>query len=186
MWEDNMSFDWCHPDICLHKSRIHGQGHFAKKEILKDTIVFIFGGMPFFQNREELRAKSNQEKDLFYRSVIHLSDNFYLKAADSFHTPIKSRLINHSCDPNLIIEGHVVVRACRNILSGEELCLDYSTLCNPIDEHIIIERCFCKTALCRKQIASRDWKNPSLQKKYGVHFSFDLLKTMGKLDSSKA
>ena len=176
-----MRADWCHPDIYLHKSEIHGQGHFAKKKILKGTIVFIFGGMPFFQNREELRKKGNQEKDLFYRSVIHISDNFYLKASDSFHTPIKSRLINHSCDPNLVIEGHIVVRACRNIFSEEELCLDYSTLCNPKDEHIIVKSCFCKATVCRKQIASCDWKNLALHKKYGVHFSFDLLKKMGKL-----
>ena len=178
-----MSFDWCHPDTYIQKSKIHGHGHFANKKILKGAIVFIFGGIPFFQDKKELHAKNNQEKDLFYRSVIHLSDNFYLKVSDSFHPPVKSRLINHRCDPNLIIEGHIVVRAFRNILSGEELCLDYSTLCNPVDEHIIIESCFCKAIVCRKQITSYDWKNPALQKKYGVYFSFDLLKKMRKLDS---
>ena len=176
-----MDADWCHPDIYLCQSEIHGQGYFAKQTITKGNIVFVFGGTPFLQNLEELNKKENQEKDIFYRSVIPLSDDFYLKASENFHTPVKSRLINHSCDPNLMIEGHVVVRAFKNIPSGEELCLDYSTLCNPEDKHIMIVNCFCKRALCRKQITSYDWEAPSLQKRYGLHFSFALLKKMGKL-----
>ena len=176
-----MSMDWLHPDIYIKKSEIHGQSYFSKKKILKGAIVFIFGGWPFFQDREELKAKSQQVRDLFYRSVIHLSDNFYIKFSDDFHAPVKSRLINHSCDPNLVIEGQVVVRAFRDILPNEELCLDYSTVSNPQDEHIIIENCLCKTAECRRQIGSLDWKSQTLQKKYGTHFSFDLLKKMNKL-----
>lgn len=176
-----MSMDWLNPDIYLQSSEIHGQGYFSRKKILKGAIVFIFGGMPFFQNRLELLAKNNQEKYLFYRSVIHLSDDFYLKAFDGFHKSVKSRLINHSCNPNLIIEGQIIVRAFRDIMPSEELCLDYSTLSNPQDDHIIIESCLCKTTPCRKQIRSLDWRSRTLREKYGTHFSFDLLKHMNKL-----
>ena len=171
-----MSSDWRHPDLHICESSIHGQGWFSKKPILKNEIVFVFGGRPFIQNLKELRNKPFQEKDSFYRSVIHLSDDFYLKASDNPYRTPESRLINHSCDPNLIMEGHVVARAFRNIPSAQELYLDYSTMGHPEDEHIIIEKCACGTAFCRKQIRSRDWKSPALQKKYGVHFSFALLK----------
>ena len=70
------------------------------------------------------------------------------------------------------MEGHVVARAFRNIPSAQELYLDYSTMGHPEDEHIIIEKCACGTAFCRKQIRSRDWKSPALQKKIRGSFFF--------------
>ena len=175
--------DWCHPHTYCHNSSIHGEGNFAKKDIVKNSIVFIFGGAPFFQNQKELQEKSLQERVLFDRHVLHLTGSFYLKADKSPYMPVNSRLINHSCDPNLIIEGHIVVRAYRDIFSGEELCLDYGTITHSEDtrERIVIEKCLCQTSSCRQKITAQDWKQVSLQKKYGTHFTFDLLKKMGKV-----
>ena len=175
-----MNSDWYHPDLHICKSSIHGQGCFTKKPISKNTILLIFGGLPFIQSLEELRAKTLQERDQFYRSVIHISDDFYLKAFNNNNPQRPFRLINHSCDPNLIIEGHVVVRAFKNISEDTELCLDYSTMGNPADDHTIIKKCCCQADICRKQITSYEWKSLSLQKKYGIHFSFAILKKINQ------
>ena len=168
--------DYCHPDILCGKSEIHGQGCFAEKTLLKNTVAFVFGGTVFTQQLKELENQELRQRDRFYRSVIHLTDDLYLKISDDFSAPIKSRLINHSCDPNLLFEGHIVLRTRRDISPGEELCLDYGTAGNPEDERLIIEKCLCKKPSCRKSIYSYDWKNPALQKRYGLNFSLALLK----------
>ena len=172
--------DWLHPDIHVFKSQIHRRGCFAKKALVKGTVAFIFGGTVFYQNLKELKKKEHGYKDCFYHSVIHLIDDFYLKVSDDFSAPVKSRLINHSCDPNLIFEGSVVVRTRRDILPDEELCLDYGALGHPDDERLVIERCLCKKPSCRKQIYSYDWKNPALQQRYGLSFPTALLKRIKK------
>lgn len=74
--------------------------------------------------------------------------------------------INHSCDPNCWIEGLNTV-AKRKIAKGEELTLDYATLCidnEPFD-------CFCNSEKCRGAITGKDFKMKTLESAYGDHMS---------------
>lgn len=169
---------WHHPDIYLSKSSIHGIGTFTKKAIPKGTAVFVFYGTAFIHTIDDLSKKPWQDRYSFFKCNIPLSDDLWI--GDQNHR-LKTTYINHSCEPNLVIEGQILVRCYRNIQAKEELCLDYGTLflCNYMDT--VIEKCLCKSTLCRKEITSHDWKIPALQKKYGYNFSIALLKKMGRL-----
>ena len=58
-------------------------------------------------------------------------------------------LFNHSCDPNawVKVQGRSAeLRALRDILPGEQICFDYSTI---MDEDDFTMRCLCGSSLCR-------------------------------------
>ena len=179
MFQDlqNIQIDWSLSDTYVSSSNIHGLGHFTKKHIPKNTIVVVFGGIPFKKEDAKVFKRGSQEEWLFYASNLPISNGFMIGHPSFF---IK-RPINHSCDPNLVIEGQIVTRAYRDISPDEELCLDYGTITDDAQRYTIIEKCLCKTRCCRKQITSYDWKESALQEKYGSHFSISLLKKMGKI-----
>lgn len=168
--------NYIHPAACLRQSEIHGRGWFLKKPVPKGTVLFVYGGRPFAQSLPDLKRKPLLEQDLFYRSVIHLSGDFYLRVSGgSVRRPSKALLINHSCDPNLAVEGCLALKARKDIPAEQELCMDYGAIGNPEDERLIMEKCFCGKPSCRKRITSRDWRLPELQKKYGLNFAPALL-----------
>ncbi|CAF3288105.1 unnamed protein product [Rotaria socialis] len=74
--------------------------------------------------------------------------------------------INHSCDPNVWINGLGCI-ARRNIASGEELTINYSTFMTTIPDF----PCWCGTAICRRQIKSDEYKEKWFQERYGLHVS---------------
>ena len=80
--------------------------------------------------------------------------------------------INHSCDPNVGIQGQVCLVAMRDIAAGEELCYDYAfTDSDAFDEF----DCACGCGACRGRVTGEDWKLTQLQDRYGEFFS-DYLK----------
>jgi len=61
-------------------------------------------------------------------------------------------LFNHSCDPNawVKIQGtSAELHAIRDIVPGEEVCFDYSTI---LDEGDFTMQCRCGSPLCRRLI----------------------------------
>jgi hypothetical protein len=64
--------------------------------------------------------------------------------------------INHSCDPNIYIDGQIVFRALRNISKDEYLCVDYGTFM--ITKSDPIPRCNCGSATCRGKVTGEDYK----------------------------
>ena len=75
--------------------------------------------------------------------------------------------LNHSCDPNLGIDGQIIFAALRDIEAGEELFFDYGT---GDDDEWEME-CTCGAAECRVTITGRDWRPPELQRKRRGYFS---------------
>ncbi len=71
--------------------------------------------------------------------------------------------INHSCCPNVIIDGSLQLLAIADINPGEELLLDYST--TELDPYWTM-KCLCKCKGCRKTLRSFQILPSSLQKKY--------------------
>jgi uncharacterized protein len=76
--------------------------------------------------------------------------------------------LNHSCDPNLGLQGQIVFVAFRDIAAGEELTIDYAMT----DDEPYEMECQCGSATCRKLITGADWQKPELQKKYDGYFSW--------------
>ena len=76
--------------------------------------------------------------------------------------------LNHSCQPNVGVQGQIVFVAMRSITAGEELTCDYAMIGDEPDEM----ECCCSSETCRKLITGADWRNPELQKKYNGYFSW--------------
>jgi hypothetical protein len=82
--------------------------------------------------------------------------------------------LNHSCAPNVGIQGQILFVAMRNIRAGEELTIDYAMFGGDPKPM----RCDCKAAACRGVITSGDWRRKDLQRKYRGYFSSYLQRKM--------
>ena len=77
---------------------------------------------------------------------------------------------NHSCDPNLGVQGQIVFVAMRDIQPGEELTHDWATT----DDDSYQMECECGSPQCRRIITGQDWRKHELQQKYRSYFSWYL------------
>ena len=57
--------------------------------------------------------------------------------------------MNHSCDPNVWMEGSMTLVARRAFVTGEGLTLDYS-LTEAVEDFVMEWGCVCGSANCRK------------------------------------
>src|SRR5690242_18822928 len=78
---------------------------------------------------------------------------------------------NHSCEPNIGVQGQIVFVAMRDIAAGEELTHDWATT----DDDTYEMECHCGAATCRGIITGQDWRKPELQEKYRDYLSWYLL-----------
>ncbi len=69
---------------------------------------------------------------------------------------------NHSCDPNLALQGQIVLLAMRDVAPDEELTIDWATT----DDGDHQMACRCGSARCRGTITGKDWMKPELQERY--------------------
>jgi uncharacterized protein len=76
--------------------------------------------------------------------------------------------LNHSCEPNLGLQGQVVYVALRDIAIDEELTFDYAMNSDEPDQM----PCRCGSQNCRGTITGLDWQKPEIQKKYDGYFSW--------------
>jgi len=77
---------------------------------------------------------------------------------------------NHSCDPNIGVQGQIVFVAMRDIQPGEELTHDWATTDDDSDEM----RCNCGARTCRGIITGQDWRREELQRKYRGYIAWYL------------
>ena len=161
------SLNWCHPKTSVQDGGIEGAGRFTSAEINKDDPVCLIGGLVV--TREELEQLDYKNAGQHTLTIV---DGLYLLNPNT--DPKKRVAVNHSCEPNVYVEGQVLFRAMRKILVGEELTLDYATI---IDEHrTIIQDCNCGSFRCRKSITGKDWMLKSVQGLYGEQFNASILK----------
>lgn len=155
------------PKTEVKQSAIQGKGLFAKEKILRDEIVAIKGGSIFI--KEEWQKL---EKDLG-PAEIQIGDNFFIAPTSTEERDGSMIYTNHSCDPNIGIQGQIVFVAMRNIEAGEELTHDWATTDNLDDFEM---NCNCGAKDCRGKITGKDWMNIQLQEKYKGYFSWYLQK----------
>lgn len=113
--------------IRVSKSKIHGQGVFAKRNIPKGTriIEYIGDRVPL----TTLLIESNEGKQANFYAFGLDSSTFI----DGTKNGNDARFINHSCQPNCesyIFDQRVFIYAARDIRRFEELTFDYQ-LGNP-------------------------------------------------------
>lgn len=155
----------------VKNSPIHGKGLFAAEQILKDEIVAVKGGYIF--NRDEL--EKIEEK--LGPAEIQIGENLYIGPKNEKERNGALLYLNHSCEPNIGIQGQITFVAMRNIDAGEELTHDWAR--TDFDDYEMI--CSCGAKQCRGIITGRDWQKKELQKKYKGYFTWYLQK---KIDDS--
>ncbi len=148
----------------VRASAIHGQGLFAAHAIAAREIVAVKGGhiltkADWTALEPELGAAEIQiAEDLFIAPV--LQDQ---RDGSMIYT-------NHSCEPNIAIQGQIVFVAMRDIRPGEELTHDWATT----DDDDYVMQCRCARASCRGTITGKDWMKKELQEKYRGWFCWFL------------
>jgi uncharacterized protein len=96
--------------------------------------------------------------------------------------------LNHSCEPNLGLQGQVVYVAMRDIGTDEELTFDYAMN----DDEFYEMNCRCGSQSCRGIITGLDWRKPEIQKKYDGYLSWfiqrriDVLRNAGSSTVQRA
>lgn len=102
----------------VRESPIHGKGLFASVAIAKGEIVAIKGG--YILNSQEQAAV---EKELG-PAEIQIAEEFFIAPVRIEEREGGMLYTNHSCDPNIAIQGQIVFVAMRDIAPGEALTHD--------------------------------------------------------------
>lgn len=136
-----MHYFWINPNTDVKESAVHGLCRYAVSNIKKDDVIFVAGG----------HAINNQETTWYKGLLIDKHYVLDLPAGSDFEA-----YVNHSCDPNVYIDGQIVFRALRDINKDEFLSVDYGTFMltkkNPIDP------CNCGSKKCRGKVTGEDYK----------------------------
>jgi hypothetical protein len=156
----NLSF--FSPKVEKRMSPIDGRGLFAKERINRGEIAVVKGGYIL------TRAQRDEIGQELGPSEIQITEDLYIGPATRREREGGMMHLNHSCEPNLGIQGQVVYVALRDIAADEELTFDYAMN----DDEPYEMRCRCGSRLCRGTISGRDWQKPELQRKYDGYFSW--------------
>jgi len=156
------------PKTEVRTSETHGRGLFAAKPIRKGEIVSVRGGHIL---TPQMLKKCRKPPGYWGYPI---ADGLVLGPLTKKETESVMMFLNHSCEPNVGIQGQILFVAMRPIRAGEELTIDYAMF----GSYSRPMRCKCQAATCRGVIASADWRCKELQRKYGDYFSSYLLRKM--------
>ncbi|MCC7462167.1 MAG: SET domain-containing protein-lysine N-methyltransferase [Gammaproteobacteria bacterium] len=136
--------------IRVRRSRVHGQGVFARRRIRKGTRIIEYLGDRVSHREADRRYESKSTAD--NHTFLFIVDRGVV--IDATHHGNAARFINHGCDPNcesVIEDRRVFIEAIRTIRPGEELCYDYQIGRDKDDPPDVDEvfACRCGAAGCR-------------------------------------
>jgi len=154
------------------ESRIEGRGLFAREAIRRDEIVAIKGGHIF--NRRTLLEVAAA----LGPAEIQIGEDLFIGPLAESEREGSMIFSNHSCEPNIGVQGQIVFVAMQDIEAGEELTHDWATT----DDDAYRMECRCGTSSCRKIITGQDWRRKDLQEKYKRYMSWYLLEKIKATD----
>ena len=163
------ALSWISPKAVVRNSPIHGRGLFAIDRITGGEIVCVKGGYIF------TRAMLTEIQPLLGPAEIQIADDLFIGPVQADEREGGMIFSNHSCDPNIGVQGQIVFVALRDISPGEELTHDWATT----DDDDYTMTCRCGAAACRGVITGRDWRKQDLQRKYRGMFSWYLQRKLG-------
>jgi uncharacterized protein len=149
------------PKAAVSDSGIHGRGLFAVAPISSGEIVCVKGGYIF--DREALR----QMPEWYRAAEIQIAEDLFIGPLGEDERTGSMVFSNHSCDPNIGVQGQIVFVALRDIEAGEELTHDWAMT----DDDDFEMECHCGAANCRRVITGQDWRRTDLQEKYRGYMS---------------
>ena len=154
----------------VKKSTIHGKGLFASEPILRDEIVAIKGGHIYDRKMLKEIAKELDSTE------IQIEKDLFIGPLRTKQRKGSMLFLNHSCEPNVGIQGQIAFVAMRNIQPNEELTHDWATTDD--DDYEMV--CNCGVKNCRKIIIGQDWRKIELQKKYKGYIAWHILRKINK------
>lgn len=155
------SLTYISPAAEKRPSPTHGRGLFAKRHMSKGEVVAVKGG--YVMTKKEWAAVAPS----IGPAEVHITDDLVIAPSCKDEYESGMMHLNHSCEPNVGIEGQIVFVTMREVHPDEELLLDYAMM-DDFDGEMV---CSCGAASCRKLITGRDWRRPDLQQKYRGYFS---------------
>jgi hypothetical protein len=158
------SLSYLSPKTAVHASPIEGRGLFAIAPIRQGEIVAIKGGYIFSRQTWREIEQSLGPAD------IPVAEDFVIGPLRTAEREGNMIFSNHSCDPNIGVQGQIVFVAMRDIQAGEELTHDWATTDDDTYEMV----CHCGSPQCRRIITGQDWRRPELQEKYREYMSWYL------------
>jgi uncharacterized protein len=154
------------PKTAVRPSPIGGRGLFAAAALSRGEVVCVKAGHLLTRAQLEAHQGDVNEADL------QITDDLFIAPVSAAEFEDVMMFLNHSCEPNVGIQGQIVFVTLREVAADEELALDYAT----IDDGTEPMPCRCGAAACRRVITGQDWQSPELQRKYGDHFAWYLLR----------
>jgi uncharacterized protein len=152
--------------VCVRKSKVHGTGVFALKDIPKGAKVIEYVGRKITKREsddvfDKQFAKYEKNKKKYPGVYLFELNKKYDIDGDVSWNPAK--YINHSCEPNCetdIIKGQIWIISIKNIKKGEEISYDYGYDLENYKDH----PCWCGSKNCVGYIVAEEhW--PKLNKK---------------------
>lgn len=145
-------------------SPIHGLGLFAAEAIRAGEIVCVKGGHVFQRSQLQIIAARLGPAE------IQIAEDLFIGPLTPEERQDGMIFSNHSCNPNIGVQGQIVFVAMRDIEPGEELTHDWATT----DDDTYEMECRCNPQNCRKVITGQDWRKKELQEKYRGFMSWYL------------
>jgi uncharacterized protein len=152
------------PKTEVRASPIHGRGLFAAQPIARGEIVAVKGGYVL------TRSQWTALEPALGSAEIQISEDLVIAPVQDGHRDGSMLFTNHSCDPNLAIQGQIVLVAMRDIRPGDELTIDWATT----DDGDYELECRCGSPRCRGLVTGKDWTRPELQARYRGWFCWFL------------
>ena len=133
------------------KSKIHGMGIYASKDIPKNTKIIEYIGEKISKKEGDIRSEKRIKKYLNSKKtgsvyIFELNSKYDIDGSKRYN---KARYINHSCDPNCevdIKDGEIWISSIKKIKKGDELSYDYGYAFDKDDykDHV----CKCGSKFC--------------------------------------
>ncbi len=143
----------------VKKSKVHGNGVFATKDIPKGNKIIEYIGEKIRKSEGDKRSAERINRYLNSKTtgsvyIFELNKKYDIDGSFKYN---KARYINHSCDPNCevdIIRGKIWISSLKNIKKGQELNYDYGYDFDKDDykDH----KCKCNSRKCIGYIISKD------------------------------
>lgn len=165
------SLSYLSPKTAVRDSPIHGRGLFAAEPIRQGEIVAVKGGSIFRRQTRDALEKT------IGAAEIPIAEDMYIGPLSAEEREGSMIFSNHSCEPNIGVQGQIIFVAMRDVAAGEELTHDWAMT---DDEPDTLE-CRCGAASCRRIVTGRDWRRKDLQDKYAGYMSWYLLEKIKRL-----
>jgi len=148
------------PGLAARRSAREGFGVFVERPVARGEVLCVWGGEVVPTDRMLALAAGRR------RYAVQVDEDLYLI------TPLlglgAADLINHSCEPTALLQGAQALIARRDLDVGDEVTYDYAT--SDVNPYLGF-RCRCGSSVCRGVVTGDDWRDPSLQDRYGAAFS---------------